>query len=147
MSKFGTSFRREPAASKRVFVICVQTIFIRINGKLHYLWRAVDQDGEVLDILVQRRKNKSAAKKFLRKLLKGRHYAPGVIITDQLQNYSAAKAPDRAKCLGTASTKGRMTVLRIRTRGSTINRTETYAKPQELNHVGFAHDPQTANSR
>jgi putative transposase len=46
-------------------------VFLRINGKLHYLWRAVDQDGKVLDILVQSRRHKQAAKKFFRKLLKG----------------------------------------------------------------------------
>ena len=44
-------------------------VFLRINGKLQYLWRAVDQDGEVLDILVQSRRNKKVAKKFFRKLL------------------------------------------------------------------------------
>jgi putative transposase len=67
-------------------------VFLRINGKLQYLWRAVDQDGEVLDILVQPRRNKQAAKKFLRKLLKGLQYVPRVIITDQLRSYRAAKA-------------------------------------------------------
>jgi hypothetical protein len=46
-------------------------VFLKINGKTHYLWRAVDQDGNVLDILVQSRRNKHAAKKFFRKLLKG----------------------------------------------------------------------------
>ena len=46
-------------------------VFLKINGKTQYLWRAVDQDGNVLDILVQRRRNKQAAKKFFRKLLKG----------------------------------------------------------------------------
>ena len=46
-------------------------VFLRINRKRHYLWRAVDQDGNVLDILVQSRRNKAAAKKFFRKLLKG----------------------------------------------------------------------------
>ena len=67
-------------------------MFIRINGKLHYLWRAVDQDGNVLYILVQSRRNKKAAKKFFRKLLKGVQYVPRVIITDKLKSYSAAKA-------------------------------------------------------
>ena len=67
-------------------------VFLRINGKLQYLWRAVDQDGEVLDILVQPRRNKQAAKKFLRKLLKGLQHVPRVIITDQLRSYGAAKA-------------------------------------------------------
>ena len=62
-----------------------------INGKRHYLWRAVDQDDNVLDILVQSRRNKQAAKKFLRKLLKGLRYVPRVIITDKLKSYGAAK--------------------------------------------------------
>ena len=65
-------------------------VFLKINGRMHYLWRAVDQDGDVLDILVQRRRDKKAAKKFLRKLLKG--YAPSMLITDKLKSYSAAKA-------------------------------------------------------
>jgi putative transposase len=58
----------------------------------HYLWRAVDQDGDVLDILVQSRRDKKAAKRFFRKLLKGLRYVPRVIITDKLKSYSAAKA-------------------------------------------------------
>src|SRR5881227_1771179 len=59
--------------------------------KRHYLWRAVDQDDNALDILVQSRRNKQAAKKFFRKLLKGLTYAPRVIITDKLKSYGAAK--------------------------------------------------------
>ena len=65
---------------------------LKINGRLHYLWRAVDQDGEVLDVLVQIRRDKKAAKKFFRKLLTGLRYVPRVIITDKLRSYSAAKA-------------------------------------------------------
>src|SRR6266481_7516795 len=57
-----------------------------IGGKKHYLWRAVDQDGNVLDILVQSRRNKHAAKRFFRKLLKGLQYVPRVIITDKLKS-------------------------------------------------------------
>jgi putative transposase len=55
------------------FVICdksIDKVFLTINGKRHYLWRAVDQDDNVLDILVQSRRNKKAAKKFFRKLLR-----------------------------------------------------------------------------
>ncbi len=66
-------------------------VFIRIRGKLHYLWRAVDQNGHVLDILVQSRRNAKAAKRFFRKLLKGLQYAPRVVITDKLRSYAAAK--------------------------------------------------------
>ena len=67
-------------------------VFLKINGRIHYLWRAVDQDGDVLDILVQRNRDKKAAKKFFRKLLKGLRYVPQVIITDKLRSYSAAQA-------------------------------------------------------
>ena len=66
-------------------------VFLKINGKTSYLWRAVDQDGNVLDILVQSRRNKGAAKKFFRKLLKGCTYVPRVLITDKLGSYEAAK--------------------------------------------------------
>jgi len=66
-------------------------VCITINQVRHSLWRAVDQDSEVLDILVQRRRNKQAAKKFFRKLLKGCQYVPRVIITDKLKSYGAAK--------------------------------------------------------
>lgn len=66
-------------------------VFLKINGKLHDLWRAVDQDGNVLDILVQSRRNKAAAIKFFRKLLKRCTYVPRVLITDKLSSYEAAK--------------------------------------------------------
>ncbi len=66
-------------------------VFLKINGKTQYLWRAVDQQGTVLDILVQSRRNKAAAKKFFRKLLKGCQYVPRVLITDKLGSYEAAK--------------------------------------------------------
>src|SRR5215467_12431925 len=66
-------------------------VFLTMNGKRHYLWRAVDQDDHVLDILVQSRRNKQAAKKFFKKLLKGLQYVPRVIITDKLKSYAAAK--------------------------------------------------------
>ena len=66
-------------------------VFIRIRGKQHYLWRAVDQDGHVLEILVQGRRNTRAARRFFRKLLRGLQYVPRVIITDKLKSYAAAK--------------------------------------------------------
>jgi putative transposase len=66
-------------------------VFLTINGARHCLWRAVDQDGHVLDILAQSRRNKKAAKKVFRKLLKGLTYVPRVIITDKLKSYGAAK--------------------------------------------------------
>ena len=66
-------------------------VFLRIQGKVHYLWRAVDRHGHVLDILVQSRRNAKAAKRFFRKLLKGLQYVPRVIVTDKLRSYAAAK--------------------------------------------------------
>jgi putative transposase len=66
-------------------------VFVKIGGKLRYLWRAVDQDGEVLDILVQEHRNSRAAKRFFRKLLKDLHYAPRVLVTDKLGSYRVAQ--------------------------------------------------------
>ena len=66
-------------------------VFITIGGRRHYLWRAVDQDGDVLDILVQKHRNKRAAKRFFRRLLKGLRYAPRRMVTDKLRSYGAAR--------------------------------------------------------
>ena len=66
-------------------------VFVKINGVLHYLWRAVDQDGDEIDILIQKRKDKAAAKRFFRKLLKGQQVKPYRLVTDKLRSYSAAK--------------------------------------------------------
>jgi putative transposase len=66
-------------------------VFIRIKGKLHYLWRAVDQHGTVLDVLVQSRRSAKSARRFFKKMLKGLQYVPRVIVTDKLRSYGAAK--------------------------------------------------------
>ena len=66
-------------------------MFLRICGKLHHLWRAVDQHGNVFDILVQSRRSAKAAKRFFRKLLRELRYVPRVIVTDKLRSYAAAK--------------------------------------------------------
>ncbi len=91
--KFGQTYanelrRRRPRPGGKWHL---DEVVLRINGKTHYLWRAVDQHGTVLDILVQSRRDKAAAKKFFRKLLKGLRYVPRVIITDKLASYGAAK--------------------------------------------------------
>ncbi len=65
-------------------------VFVSINGARRYLWRAVDREGNVLDILVQSRRDKRAAGTFPRRLLKGLAYAPRVVITDKLARYGAA---------------------------------------------------------
>jgi putative transposase len=66
-------------------------VVLTFRGKKHSPWRAVDQDGNVLDILVQSRRNKNAAKRFFRKLLKRLQYVPRLIITNKLRSYGAAK--------------------------------------------------------
>ncbi len=91
--KFGQSYanelrRRRPRCGDKWYL---DEMVLTIQGKKHYLWRAVDQDGNVLDILVQSRRNKKAAKRFFRKLLKGLQYVPRVIIMDKLKSYAAAK--------------------------------------------------------
>jgi len=65
-------------------------VFVSINGKRMYLWRAVDSEGEVLDILVQSRRNKKAALKLMRKLLKKQGFVPDAFVTDKLPSYGAA---------------------------------------------------------
>jgi len=65
-------------------------VFVRINGETHYLWRAVDHEGEVLDFLVQSKRNARAALKLLRKLLKKHGWAPTRITTDSLRSYHVA---------------------------------------------------------
>ena len=91
--KFGQTYanglrRRSPRPGDQWHL---DEVFLKINGRIHYLWRAVDQDGDVLDIMVQSRRDKKAAKKFFRKLLKGLRYVPRVIVTDKLRSYSAAR--------------------------------------------------------
>jgi len=91
--RFGRLFanalkRRRPRPGDKWFM---DEVFIRIRGKLHHLWRAVDQDGHVLDILVQSRRSAKAAQRFFLKLLKGLQYVPRVIVTDMLKSHAAAK--------------------------------------------------------
>ena len=91
--RFGRQFantlkRRRPRPGDKWHL---DEVFLRMGGKQHYLWRAIDQDGHVLEILVQSRRNTRAARRFFRKLLRGLQYAPRVIITDKLKSYAAAK--------------------------------------------------------
>src|SRR5713101_6405159 len=91
--KFGQQYanqlrRRRPRPGDKWHL---DEMVLTIKGEHHYLWWAVDQEGNVLDILVQCRRDKRAAKKFFRKLLKGLSYVPRVIVTDKLKSYGAAK--------------------------------------------------------
>ena len=63
---------------------------MRIDGKQHYLWRAVDQDGEIVDVFLQRRRDGKAAKRFFKRLLKAHRMEPRKIVTDKLRSYGVA---------------------------------------------------------
>ena len=65
-------------------------VYLKIDGRMVYLWRAVDAEGEVLDVLVQTRRNKRAALKLMRKLLKKYGFVPDKLVTDELRSYAAA---------------------------------------------------------
>src|SRR3954470_1104511 len=91
--KFGQGFanqirRRLPCPGDKWHL---DEVCLVIGGKKHWLWRAVDPDGGVLDALVQRRRDKRAAERLLRKLLKRQTRVPRVMITDKLASYSAAR--------------------------------------------------------
>ena len=67
-----------------------EEVYLKISGRMVYLWRAVDAEGEVLDVLVQRKRNKHAALKLMRKLLKKCGFVPDRLITDDLRSFAAA---------------------------------------------------------
>jgi putative transposase len=73
-------------------------LVVRIGGKRMYLWRAVDHEGEVLDMLVQSRRNSRAALRLMRKLLKKHGFAPKLLVTDKLRSYGAAFRRLRLTC-------------------------------------------------
>ena len=72
---------------------------VRIAGKQMYLWRAVDHEGEILDVLVQRRRDKRAALRLMRKLLRKQGFAPKLLVTDKLGSYGSAFRHLRLTCL------------------------------------------------
>lgn len=91
--KFGSQYaaelrRRRPQPGDKWHLDEVRVV---INGEVYWLWRAVDQNHQTVDMLMQKRRNQRAAKRFFKKLLKGLRYAPRVIITDKLRSYGAAR--------------------------------------------------------
>ncbi|WP_327129802.1 IS6 family transposase [Streptomyces sp. NBC_01727] len=90
--KFGQAYadglrRRRPRPGDKWHL---DEVFVRINGEQRYLWQAVDRDGNVLDILVQNRRDKAAARRFFRRLMTRTRAVPRVIVTDKLRSYGAA---------------------------------------------------------
>jgi putative transposase len=92
--KFGPLFARELRSrrSRPTARWHLDEMAVTIASRQFWLWRAVDDEGEVLDLLVQRRRNKAAAVKLMRKLLKKQGFAPDMLVTDKLRSYGAAMA-------------------------------------------------------
>lgn len=91
--KFGQQYAKQ-VRRKRPYLTNkwhLDEVVITIKRQQYYLWRAVDSEGNVLDILLQRQRDTKAAKRFFRKLLKQQGFTPPVIVTDKLKSYQAAK--------------------------------------------------------
>ena len=86
--KYAQRLRRKHQGYGDTFFI--DEVFVKIQGKQHYLWRAVDQDGEVVDVFMQKRRDAAAAKRFFRRLVRKHKGEPRMIVTDKLRSYGVA---------------------------------------------------------
>jgi putative transposase len=90
--KFGALYARRLKRKHRGYgdTFFIDEVFVKINGSQHYLWRAVDQDGEVVDVYLQARRDGAAAKRFFKRLLRSHGGEPRKIVTDKLRSYGVA---------------------------------------------------------
>jgi len=90
--KFGAIYFRRLKRKHRGYgdTFFIDEVFVKINGKQHYLWRAVDQDGEVVDVFLQAKRDGAAAKRFFKRLLRNHGGEPRKIVTDKLRSYGVA---------------------------------------------------------
>ena len=95
-NRFGPTFAAEIRKKRSATLRAVpqwrwhlDEVFVKINGEMHYLWRAVDHEGEVLEVIATKRRDRKAALKFLKRTMK-RYGRPEVIVTDRLRSYRAA---------------------------------------------------------
>ena len=90
--KFGAIYSRRLKRKHRGYgdTFFIDEVFVKINGKPHYLWRAVDQDGEVVDVYLQAKRDGATAKRFFRRLLRSHGSEPRKIVTDKLRSYGVA---------------------------------------------------------
>jgi putative transposase len=90
--KFGPRYSKRLKRKHRGFgdTFYIDEVFVKINGKQRYLWRAVDQDGEVVDVFLQARRDGAAAKRFFKRLLRSHGGEPRKIVTDKLRSYGVA---------------------------------------------------------
>ena len=133
--KFGPAFahelrRHRPQPSQRWHL---DEMVVWIGGEQTYLWRAVDHEGEILDMLVQRRRDKRAAMKLMRKLLKKQGVVPTVIVTDRLRSYVSAFCDPR---LSAHHDQGLMANNRAENSHQVVRRRER--KMQRFKSVGSA---------
>ncbi len=91
-NKFGPEYARRLKRRHQGFgdTFYIDEVFVKIDGIQHYLWRAVDQDGEIVDVFLQRRRDAKAAKRFFKRLLKTHRNEPRKIVTDKLRSYGVA---------------------------------------------------------
>ena len=91
--KFGQRYARRLKRRHQGYgdTFYIDEVFVKINGKQHYLWRAVDQDGDVIDVFLQSRRDGAAAKRFFKRLLRGQGEDPREIVTDKLRSYGVAQ--------------------------------------------------------
>jgi putative transposase len=90
--KFGAIYTRRLKRKHRGYgdTFYIDEVFVKINGKQHYLWRAVDQDGEVVDVYLQTKRDGAAAKRFFKRLLQNHGGEPRKIVSDKLRSYPVA---------------------------------------------------------
>jgi putative transposase len=91
-NKFGPEYAKRLKKKRSGFgdIFHIDEVFVKINGVQHYLWRAVDQDGDVIDVFLQKRRDSKTAKRFFKRLLKANQGAPWKIVTDKMGSYPVA---------------------------------------------------------
>ena len=99
--KFGAIYTRRLKRKHRGYgdTFYIDEVFVKINGKQHYLWRAVDQDGEVVDVYLQARRDGAAAMRFFRRLLRNHGGEPRKIVTDKLRSYPIARREEMSEVI------------------------------------------------
>jgi putative transposase len=97
--KFGGLYARRLKRKHRGYgdTFFIDEVFVKINGKQHYLWRAVDQDGEVVDVYLQEKRDGAAAKRFFKRLLRNHGGEPRKIVTDKLRSYAVVHEATRIR--------------------------------------------------
>ena len=121
-------------------------VYLKIDGRLVYLWRAVDSEGEVLDVLVQTKRNKAAALKLMRGLLKIYGFVPENLVTDELRTYDAA-ARDLGSSIGIVRADAKTIGQRIRINRPDDENARCKGSKASVQHKEFSHFMQPPTTR